>query len=365
MAARFPLLLEKGAQLGKLALQNRLVMSPMTRSRALPNGEFDGSGAVEQYYGERAASAGLVTTEGTQPSYQGQGYCRTPGLHTAGQVASWKKVVDRVHANGAKIFLQLMHAGRIAHPLNQFGLGEQGDIVGPSAVQASAKVWVDALNATARVSVPRELSHKEIGRVIEDYAHATRLAIFEAGFDGVELHCASGYLPQQFLSDNANLRTDIYGTRKETFIVEALTAMIAAAGADSSRVGVKVSPAMGFNDIKEADPVATYTPLVDELQRLKVAYIHQVINTKAGFLPLFRQRFHGPLIVGGGLKPEDAETVLREKKADFVAFGLLFLANPDLVPRLRLPTPVFNAPIPATFYSPGPAGLIDYPYLSA
>jgi N-ethylmaleimide reductase len=342
---------------GRYALANRIVMAPMTRSRA------DDAGVpgelVPVYYAQRA-SAGLIVTEGTFPSPMGKGYVRTPGIHSDAQVAAWKKVTEAVHGKGSRIFLQLMHAGRISDPSFLPG---NATPVAPSAVQPKGASYTD--QGMKPFVTPRALETTEIPGVIEEYADATRRAL-EAGFDGVELHAASGYLPMQFLSSGSNLRTDRYGgsaEKRARFSVEALEAMAAVAGAD--RVGIKLSPEMAFNDITDADPVETYTTLVQAIGNMGLAYLHVALfGAPTDYHSLLRPLFRGAYLAGGGLTRESAEALLHAGTADAVVFGSLFVANPDLPLRFRLKAPL-NQPDSTTFYTPGAKGYIDYPMLEA
>ena len=342
-------------KVGRYELANRIVMAPMTRSRA------DDAGVpgelVPVYYAQRA-SAGLIITEGTFPAPMGKGYVRTPGIHSDAQVAAWRKVTEAVHGEGGRIFLQLMHAGRISDPSFLPG---NATPVAPSAVQPKGASYTGA--GMKPFVMPRALDTAEIPGVIEEYAQATRRAL-EAGFDGVELHAASGYLPMQFLSSGSNLRTDGYGGSAENrarFVVEALQAMSAAAGPD--RVGIKLSPEMAFNDIADTNPVETYTTLVQAIGDLGLAYLHVALfGAPTDYHALLRPLFRGSYLAGGGLTRESAEALLRAGKADAAVFGSLFLANPDLPLRLRRKAPL-NQPDSETFYTPGAKGYIDYPTL--
>ncbi|MEO6918747.1 MAG: zinc-binding dehydrogenase [Collimonas sp.] len=341
-------------RIGRNTLRNRLVMAPMTRSRA-----DDASGVPSPlavtYYGQRAG-AGLIITEGVFPSPMGKGYVRTPGIGSAEQGAAWKKIVDEVHAAGGLIFLQLMHSGRISHPSMLPG----GALpVAPSAIKPAGQ----SFTATGLMDFvePRTLGTEEVAAVIEEYANAARLAI-EAGFDGVELHAASGYLPEQFLSSGTNHRSDRFGgslAKRATFILETLEAMSAAIGSD--RVGIKICPEMGFNDLKDEQPVQTYSYLVEQLSGMKLAYLH-VATSKAAYdyHSLLRPLFKGVYLLGGGLSKEKAEQRIASGQADAAVFGSAFLANPDLPQRFVSGT-ALNQPNPALFYAPGAAGYIDYP----
>jgi len=342
-------------QIGRYTLPNRLVMAPMTRSRADEAGVP--SELVSVYYAQRAG-AGLIISEGVFPSAMGKGYVRTPGLETAEQVAAWKKVTDAVHAKGGRIFMQVMHCGRISHPSM---LPNAAQPVAPSAVKAAGQNWTN--EGLQDFVMPRELTTAEVAGIINDYRMATRRAI-EAGFDGVELHTASGYLPEQFLSSGSNKRTDQYGGSVENrarFVLETLKVMIAEAGSD--RVGIKISPEMNFNDIVDANPQETYSYLVDQLSGLNLAYLHVALfGTPEDYHSLLRPRFKGAYLVGGGLDKAKAEALLEANQADATVFGGAFLANPDLVERLRANAPL-NAPDKDSFYAPTAEGYIDYPLM--
>jgi len=344
-------------QIGRYTLPNRLVMAPMTRSRADEAGVP--SEMVSVYYAQRAG-AGLIISEGVFPSAMGKGYVRTPGLETAEQIAAWKKVTDAVHAKGGRIFMQVMHCGRISHPSM---LPNAAQPVAPSAIKAAGQTWTN--EGLQDFVTPRELTTAEVGEIISDYRMATRRAI-EAGFDGVELHTASGYLPEQFLSSGSNQRTDQYGGSVENrarFVLETLKAMIAEAGSD--RVGIKISPEMNFNDIVDANPQETYSYLVDQLGGLNLAYLHVALfGTPVDYHGLLRPKFNGAYLVGGGLDKTKAEELLEANKADATVFGGAFLANPDLVERLRVNASL-NTPNKDLFYAPTAEGYIDYPLMDS
>lgn len=342
-------------QIGRYTLPNRLVMAPMTRSRSDEAGVP--SDLVATYYEQRAA-AGLIIAEGTFPSAMGKGYVRTPGIYSDEQVAAWKKVTNAVHAKGGKIFLQIMHCGRISHPSM---LADNRQPIAPSAIKAAGQSWTGA--GMEDFVAPRELTTDEVAGVINEYRVATRRAI-EAGFDGVELHTASGYLPEQFLSSGTNQRKDQYGGSVENrarFVLETLQMMIAEAGSD--RVGIKISPEMNFNDISDANPQETYSYLVEQLAPLNLAYLHVALfATKTDYHGMLRPRFKGTYLMGSGLDKAKAEAVLDSNQADATVFGGAFLANPDLVERFKQGAPL-NAPKKDTFYSPGAEGYTDYPTL--
>jgi len=337
--------------------KNRIIMAPMTRSRALPGG-VPSEIAIE-YYVQRA-TAGLIITEGIAPSASGLGYARTPAIETPEQVAAWKKITDAVRAKGGRMFSQFMHVGRIGHAANRY---TDEPLIAPSAVRATGQMWTDALGMQD-FDMPRALEANEIPGVIEQYAHATRHAL-AAGLDGVELHSASGYLPMQFLSSNTNQRTDGYGgsvANRIRFVVEVLEAMSHAAGA-SSKVGIKISPAMPFNDIHDTDPFETYTTLVKAISPMGLAYLHvlQSATLPTAFETL-RPLFKGPFAAGGGFTKESGDAALRSGAADFIVFGKLFTSNPDLPARFATGAPLV-APDAGTFYSPGPKGYVDFAFL--
>ncbi|KAA5840146.1 alkene reductase [Pseudomonas chlororaphis] len=344
-------------QVGRHHLSNRLVMAPMTRSRA------DDAGVPSEltvtYYAQRAG-AGLIVSEGVFPAALGKGYVRTPGIETAAQVAAWKQVSTAVHARGGKIFMQMMHCGRISHP----SLLPEGALpLAPSAIRPAGQTWT--ATGLQDFVTPHALSVEEIATVVAGYRQAARLAI-EAGFDGVELHGASGYLPEQFLSSGSNQRSDAYGGSVENrarFVLEVLAAVTAEIGGD--RVGLKISPEMNFNDITDANPQQTYRYLVEQLRGLDLAYLHVALfGASVDYHALLHPLFDGRYLIGGGLDQQAAETLLADGRADAVVFGAAFLANPDLPERFRRGAEL-NAPHKETFYSPGAQGYTDYPNLGA
>ena len=348
-----------------LALKNRLVMSPMTRNRAIeaatPNA------MMAKYYGQRA-TAGLIITEGTSPSPNGLGYPRIPGLFNQAQVQGWKQVIDAVHAKGGKIFVQLMHTGRVTHIAN---LPAGAEVVGPTAEVCPGEMYTDVSGMQPH-SVPRAMTEADIATAVAEYAQSARLAI-EAGFDGVELHAANGYLIEQFLNANVNHRTDGYGgsiAGRNRFALEVAHATVAAIGAD--RVGIRLSPHGAFNSTGAFPDVdAQYIALTTELSALGLAYLHLLDHSAMGAPAVpaelkaqLRAAFKGAFILAGGFDALSAEAALNAKAADLIAFGRPFLANPDLVARLRAGAPL-NAPDMATFYVPGARGYTDYPALGA
>ncbi|MYS25051.1 N-ethylmaleimide reductase [Streptomyces sp. DvalAA-14] len=345
--------------LAGLRLANRIVMAPMTRSRAYGPGLSPTEAAVA-YYGQRA-SAGLIITEGTQPSPAGQGYPDTPGLHSAEQVAAWRKVTDAVHTAGGRIFAQLMHTGRIGHPsVSPHGLVP----VSASPVAPQGRIYT--ADGPREYVVPVALDEDGIRRTIADHVAAARNAI-RAGFDGVEVHGANGYLVHQFLAPNSNLRTDAWGGDHEgrgRFAVELVRAVADAIGAD--RTGLRISPGNPLGDIDEPDPDPTYLALVRALEEIGPAYLHLTESADRALTLELRKRFSGVLIlnartVGRPSGPEEL-TLIEDGTADMLSYGALFLANPDLPRRLRAGGP-FNTPDRATFYGGDERGYTDYPAL--
>ncbi|WP_199513013.1 alkene reductase [Nucisporomicrobium flavum] len=348
-----------GGRLGRYTTRNRVVMAPMTRSRAYGEGASP-TQLMAEYYGQRAG-AGLIITEGTQPSAVGQGYLNTPGLHTATQVEAWKPVTAAVHARGGLIFAQLMHSGRIGHP-SLHGATP----VSASPVAAAGQVFT--AEGPQDLVTPEPLDEAGIQATITDFADAARNAI-EAGFDGVELHGANGYLLHQFLSTNANVRTDGWGGTVEgriRLVVEVARAVAGAIGAD--RVGLRISPSNPFNDIVEDGHRETYLALVDALNPLGLAYLHVGEGPDTEFTPQLRERWNGPLILNpytpGGWTGPEALKLVENGEADLVSYGALFLANPDLPERLAAGGP-FNTPDYDKAYGGDHTGYTDYPALTA
>lgn len=343
------------ASLGHLSLPNRLVMAPMTRSRATYSGSPTDLNAT--YYAQRA-SAGLIISEGTQPSDDGQGYTLTPGIYTDEHVAGWRRVTDKVHAAGGRIFIQLMHVGRASHPDNT---PHHRQSVAPSAIAAHAKMFT--MKGMQDMPEPRALDAKGIADAIREFRHAARSAI-NAGADGVELHGANGYLIHQFLSENANCRTDAYGgtiANRIRFAIEVAAGVADAIGAD--RTGIRLSPGGTFNDISEGDTTALYQALIPELARLKLAYVHIINNSNDDLITWARPRWPTAVMVNQpGLVRGDLAKAIDAGVADFVSVGALVLANPDLVARLRTNAPL-NAPDPTKFFGGDAHGYTDYPSL--
>jgi N-ethylmaleimide reductase len=345
-------------QLGSLELANRFVMAPLTRNRA-GAGEAPTALAAE-YYAQRAG-AGLIISEGTQPSAIGQGYPHTPGLHTDEQVAGWALVADAVHAQGGRIFAQLMHAGRISHQAIT-GLRP----VAPSAVTPAGEVYTE--QGMKPFEEPRALEAVELPGVVAEFVDAARRAM-KAGLDGVELHAANGYLLQQFLADGSNKRADEYGgsaQRRARFVVEVATAVAAAIGAD--RVGIRISPGGTFNGVTENETEQTYAALLEGLSPLGLLYLHVLEGPDTDFREQLRKQWNGTVMFNTGFAgPSDlatAQEVVDTGAADLFCIGRGFLANPDLVERLRTGAEL-NEPDPGTFYTGGAKGYTDYPVLSA
>jgi N-ethylmaleimide reductase len=344
-------------KLGDLELTNRIVMAPMTRSRA---GDGDAPTDLNVEYYRQRATAGLIVSEGTQPSENGKGYCRTPGIHSPAQIAGWKKVTDAVHGEGGKILLQIMHCGRIAAKANK---APGAETVAPSAVRAAGQMFTDT-HGMVDFDMPRALATDEIPGVIAEFGQATENAL-KAGFDGVELHCASGYLPMQFLSSGTNKRTDRYGGSVENRIravVEMLEAMVAVAG--PGRVGTRICPGVVFNDIHDDDPAETYSVLLKAIDPIKLAYLHLILlkTPQVDGLAVTKANFTGPMILNDSIRFERANQMVDSGEAAAVSFARYFLSNPDLVRRFREGRELahFNR---KTLYTPGPAGYTDYPFI--
>ncbi len=341
-------------QIGPYTLRNRMAMAPMTRNRAV-EGEVPSELAVT-YYAQRA-SAGLLITEASQVSPEGVGYPNTPGIHTDAQVEGWKRVTEAVHEKGGRIFLQLWHVGRISHPLLQPG----GALpVAPSAIAPVGTVRL-ASGAMPYVT-PRALEIDEIPGVVAQYEEGARRAL-EAGFDGVEIHGANGYLIDQFLRDGANHRTDVYGGSVENrarFLLEVTEAVVKVWG--GNRVGMRLSPLSGYNDMSDSDPATTFGYAAGALNRFGLAYLHVIepAGTPNGVAHLLRERFQGPFMLNGGYNLETGNAALASGAADLVSFGVPFLSNPDLPERFAEGAPL-NEPDRKTFYGGGAKGYIDYP----
>ena len=349
--------------LGDLTLSNRIAMAPLTRNRAIePNTEP--SYLAPLYYRQRD-SAGLLITEASQISQQGQGYAWTPGIFTELQVEAWRKVTDAVHADDGYIFIQLWHVGRISHNSLQ---PDGGAPVAPSALAAKTKTFIST--GFTDVSTPRALETGEISGIVADYAHAAACAR-RAGFDGVEIHAANGYLIDQFLRDSTNKRTDQYGGSIENrtrFALEVVDAVLKVWPA--TRVGVRIAPTSPANDVSDSDPTALFGALTAELSKRNLAYLHVVEGSTGGprdTLPFdfaaLKRAFSGAYIANNGYTREMAIAAILENRADMIAFGRPFIANPDLVERLRQGASL-NEDDKATWYGGGAKGYTDYPTLA-
>lgn len=344
---------------GDIPLANRIVMAPLTRNRA--GAGFVPGAVTAEYYVQRA-SAGLIISEATQISQQGQGYQDTPGIYTEEQIDGWRKVTSAVHEKGGRIVLQLWHVGRISHVNLQPNGGQP---VAPSAIRAATKTFVN--NAFVDVSAPRALEVDELAGIVADFRKAAANAI-EAGFDGVEVHGANGYLLEQFAKDGANVRTDAYGGSVENrarLMLEVTSAVAKEIGPE--RTGIRISPVSPANGISCSDPQAQYDYIVDQLDTLSIAYIHVVEGATGGprdVTPFdyasLRRRFSKTYIANNGYDLELATSNLANGKADLIAFGRPFIANPDLVERLQSGAPLAEMN-PATLYGGGAAGYTDYP----
>jgi N-ethylmaleimide reductase len=348
--------------LGPIALPNRLVMAPLTRNRAIPPGMAPSPLAAD-YYGQRA-SAGLLITEASQVSQQGQGYQDTPGIYSKEQVEGWRKVTDRVHERGGRIFIQIWHVGRISHTSLQAGGGKP---VAPSAIRAKGKTFVNG--TFADVSEPRALELSEIPGIIDDFKRGAVNAL-AAGFDGVEIHGANGYLLDQFAKDGTNKRTDAYGggiENRAKLLLEVSKAVAAEAGAE--RTGIRISPVTPANDVSDSNPQPLFDYIVDGLEALKLTYIHVIEGATGGprdIAPFdyasLRKRFKRAYMANNGYDFELAGKQLAANAADLIAFGKPFISNPDLVERLKTGAPL-NEWDKATFYGGGARGYTDYPTL--
>ena len=348
-------------KLGNIDLKNRIVMAPMTRSRAVSNIPND---LMAEYYGQRAA-AGLIITEGTSPSPNGLGYSRIPGIFNDVQVENWKKITNAVHSKGGKIFIQLMHTGRISHPAN---MPEHAIIIAPSAVKPAGQMWTDALGLQD-YPVPIEMAIEEIKHTKQEYITAAVNAI-KAEFDGIELHGANGYLLEQFLSPVSNIRNDTYGGSIENrcrFMLEVMGGAVEAIGKE--RIGIRLSPYGVASDMPHYPEIDnTYKYLSEQLSRMGILYIHIVDHSSMGApeVPIeikktVRTRFQGTIILSGGYTKERAEIELQGGLADLIAFGRPFINNPDLVKRFVNDWPLSKELDMNTFYSPGGKGYTDHP----
>jgi N-ethylmaleimide reductase len=344
-------------RLANLSLTNHIVMAPMTRSRAIGNIP---NILMAEYYAQRA-SAGLLITEGTSPSPNGTGYARIPGLYTQQQIDGWKLVTKAVHDKGGRIFVQIMHTGRISHPLN---LQEDAQVLAPSPVGASGEMYTDT-KGMQPFPVPVAMTIKDIHHTIAEFATAAKNAV-EAGFDGVEIHGANGYLIEQFLAPNTNIREDQYGGSNENrarFLVEVAQAVAVAIGKD--KIGVRLSPYGAANDIVPyPEEEAAY--VAEQLNDIGIAYIHLADHSSMGapevkpsVVEKIRKAFTGTLLLSGGYNAERAEQDLQKGLAQLIAFGRPFIANPDLVKKMKTGAEL-SQPDFGTFYTPGPQGYTDY-----
>lgn len=342
-------------QLGRLTLANRFIMAPLTRCRAtnhLPNP------LMAEYYTQRS-SAGLIITECTMVTPQTSAFGNDPGIYSSEQIAGWKATTEGVHQAGGKIFMQIWHAGRAAHPL----FNQHKAAVSASAIAINEETHTP--EGKQPYSTPHPLTKEEISAIVEDFRQAAVNAI-EAGFDGVEIHAANGYLIDQFLRDGANQRTDEYGGSLENrarFLNEIIEAVASAIGSD--RIGVRLSPLNSFNGIKDSNPVAWITYLANHLNQFNLAYLHVMRADffgiqQADVIPLARQHFTGHLMVNMGYSAEEAAEAIQNNLADSVAFGTAFLANPDLPARIKAGAEL-NTPDPDTFYTADAKGYTDYP----
>jgi len=352
-------------KLGSIELKNRIVMAPMTRSRAIGNIPND---LMSTYYGQRS-DAGLIVTEGTSPSPNGLGYCRIPGIFSTAQVEGWRKVTGTVHAKGGRIFLQIMHTGRISHALN---LPEGAVVLAPSAVKPAGQLWTD-VSGMQDFPIPNAMTAEEIELTKKEFITAAR-NVDAAGFDGLELHGANGYLLEQFLSPHSNQRTDSYGGSVENrcrFVLEVVDGVCAAIGKE--KIGIRLSPYGVASDMKPYPEVDTaYTYLAGELNKRRIVYIHLVDHSSMGapevpgsIKKAIRDKFRDTMILAGGYNRERAEEDLQSGLADLIALAKPFINNPDLVKRLKNDLPLAKELEMKTFYSPGEKGYTDYPTYKA
>jgi N-ethylmaleimide reductase len=348
-------------KLGSIELKNRVIMAPMTRCRAIGNVPNE---LMADYYGQRA-SAGLIITEGTAPSPNGLGYARIPGCFSKEQVEGWKKVTSAVHRKSGHIFLQLMHTGRISHPLN---LPEGAQIIAPSAVKASGQMWTDTMQLQD-FPIPKPMNDDDLLLTLTEYVVSAQHAI-DAGFDGVELHAANGYLLEQFLSPISNIRTDKYGGSIENrcrFVLEVVSSVAQAIGKD--KTGIRLSPYGVASDMPHYPEIAeTYTYLAEELNKLGIIYLHLVDHSSMGapevpseIKGIIRTRFKNALILSGGYDRDKGEAEIENCQTDLIAFGRPFINNPDLVKRMVNHWPLSQNLQMDLFYSAEAKGYTDYP----
>jgi N-ethylmaleimide reductase len=351
------------AKLGSINLSNRIVMAPLTRNRA---GEAGVPQTINVTYYEQRATAGLIITEATPISEMAHGYPLLPGIYTDAQVAGWKKITDAVHAKGGKIVIQLWHVGRISHPSL---LPNNALPVAPSAIKPAGQAFT--YQGLVDYVEPRALDASELPGIVADYVHATKCAL-AAGFDGVEVHAANGYLLDQFLRDGSNARTDSYGGSFENrarLLMEVTEAVVAAAGAD--KVGVRLSPVNPFNDMKDSNPQALFNYVTESLSRFNLAYLHVVEGGIHGGgesepfdFSAMRKLFKGGYIANLAYDKARGNAAIASGHADAIAYGVPFIANPDLVERFRVDAPL-NEADSSSFYGGSEKGYTDYPFLGA
>jgi len=338
--------------LGDIDCVNRIFMAPMTRSRA---GGGDAPTDMNALYYEQRAHAGLIITEGVYPSFDGKGYVRTPGIVTQAQIEGWRKVAKAVHAKGGKIVMQLMHCGRIGSYHNK---PENARTLAPSAIQARGEIYTDVAGMMPH-DAPEQMSEADIAQTITDYANAAQNAKM-AGFDGIELHCTSGYLPAQFLSTGTNKRADNYGGSLDNrlrFTLDVLKAMIEKIGA--GRIGIRICPGNPFNDLSDESPEQTFRALIEAINPMKLAYIH-VIRMKAGVDNIaLAAEFNGSVILNDSYNLDRGNRALANGQADAISFGRAFIANPDL-PKVFKQGQALSKPDYKTLYTAGPKGYVDY-----
>lgn len=348
-------------KLGDIELRNRVVMAPMTRSRAAGNIPND---LMAEYYRQRSG-AGLIITEGVSPSPNGLGYARIPGIFSETQVEGWKRITSAIHKKGSKVFIQFMHTGRVGHPLN---LPEGARIIGPSAVKPVRQIWTDSKQLQDN-PVPEEMTDDDISHTIKEFADSAINSI-EAGFDGVELHGANGYLLEQFISPFTNKKTDSYGGNIENrcrFVLEVVKSVVESIG--KNKTGIRLSPYGVANDMPVYPEIdATYKYLAEQLNSSGIAYIHLIDNSAMGTPPVpidlkkgIRRIFKNTVILAGGYNMDKAEADLKSGLSDLIAFGKLFINNPDLAERFKNDWPLSQNPDTSTFYIGGEKGYTDYP----
>ncbi|WP_322805259.1 alkene reductase (plasmid) [Vibrio alfacsensis] len=340
--------------LGDIPIKNRIVMAPMTRNRASSNGTP--TAMMVKYYAERA-SAGLIVAEGTWPTVTGQAYCRQPGIETSEHIEAWQKVTDAVHQQGGKIVLQIMHSGRIG---SRYIKPKGTETVAPSAIQADGSVYTDSAGMQA-FDVPRALSTQEVKVVIEEHLQAAKNAKL-AGFDGVELHCTSGYLPMQFLCSSTNMRTDEYGGTTDNRIRFAVECMQAMTEVFPNRVGLRINPGNQYNDTQDSNPVESHIKLLEASRHLALAYVHvmRAPTEEIDAFALVKEHFSGAIILNDGFDAASAKSAIQNRVGDAVSFARHFIANPDFVTRTQNNHELAKFDR-GTLYTAGEKGYIDYP----